>query len=81
MTKKPYADWYAPLDDCLAELFRRMTIEQKFALHERMSQNLRLFVYERLKQFHPEWSELELRRELLRWLLGMELPPDMQMSL
>lgn len=42
-----------------------------------MTDDLKRFVYERLKQFHPEWSELQLRREFLRYMLGMELPPDL----
>lgn len=77
MAWAPYKPWHEPLDESLVQLFRDMTIRQKFALADYMTDDLKRFVYERLKQFHPEWSEMQLRREFLRFILGIELPPDM----
>jgi hypothetical protein len=59
-----------------ATIHRRMTGEQRLALAVEMSEFARELATARLRQEHPDWSEWEIRRELLRYAFaGQPLPP------
>jgi hypothetical protein len=62
-----------------AAIHRRMTGEQRLALAVEMSLFARELATARLRQQHPDWSEWELKRELLRYAFeGQPLPPILQ---
>lgn len=54
------------------EIIRRMTGEQRLLLAIEMSE----LAASRLRQEHPDWTEWEIKRELLRYAFaGQPLPP------
>jgi len=58
------------------EIYRKMSGEQRLKLAIEMSEFARELTLSRLRSEHPEWSDWELRRELLRYAFGSEpLPP------
>ena len=62
-------------------IYQRMTGAQRLALALDMSDTLRRLALARLRQEHPDWTEWELKRELLRYAFltsdgpRVELPP------
>ena len=60
------------------EIYRKMSGEQRLKLAFEMSDFARELTLSRLRSEHPEWSDWELRRELLRYAFGSEpLPPPL----
>lgn len=58
------------------EIIGRMTGEQRLLLAMEMSDFARELAAARLRQEHPDWSEWEIKRELLRYAFeGQPLPP------
>ncbi len=59
-----------------ASVQRKLTKSQRFAVACDMSQVVRALALARLRRRHPDWSDLELKRELLRYaFLPDPLPP------
>lgn len=59
-------------------VFRRMTGEQRLKLALEMSDFTRELSLSRIRFEHPEWSDWEVKRELLRLdFLPGSLPPDL----
>jgi hypothetical protein len=62
-----------------ADIHRRMTGEQRLALAVEMSLAARELALTRLRLEHPDWSERELKLELLRYAFGSApLPPPLR---
>ncbi len=58
-----------------ADVLRRMTGGQRFMLAWEMSLTMRELAMSRLRQEHPDWSDLEIQRQLLRYAFaGGALP-------
>ncbi|HEY0021917.1 MAG TPA: hypothetical protein VGB24_03375 [Longimicrobium sp.] len=58
------------------EIIRRMTGEQRLLLAIEMSEFARELAASRLRQEHPDWTDWEIKRELLRYAFeGLPLPP------
>lgn len=58
------------------EIIRRMTGEQRILLAIEMSEFARELAASRLRQEHPDWTDWEIKRELLRYAFeGQPLPP------
>jgi hypothetical protein len=61
------------------EIHRRMSGEEKLKLAMEMSDMARNFSLARLRAEHPEWTDWELKRELLRYAFGSEpWPPPLR---
>ena len=61
------------------EIHRRMSGEERLKLAMDMSDMARAFALARLRAEHPEWTEWELKRELLRYAFGSQpLPPPLR---
>ncbi|HEX6040085.1 hypothetical protein [Longimicrobium sp.] len=61
------------------EIHRRMTGEQRLNLAIEMSEMTRRIAMARLRSEHPDWTEWELKRELLRYAFGTDpLPPPLR---
>jgi ATP-dependent Clp protease ATP-binding subunit ClpA len=59
-----------------AAIHRRMTGEQRLLLTIEMSEFARELAASRLRQEHPDWTDWEIKRELLRYAFqGQPLPP------
>lgn len=52
------------------EVLRAMTGEQRLKLAFEMSEMARNLALARLRAEHPEWTDWELKRELLRYAFG-----------
>jgi hypothetical protein len=62
-----------------AELLRGMTGEQRVKRVFQMSNLMRRIAVARIRSEHPEWSEWEIKRELLRLaFLPDPLPPGLE---
>jgi hypothetical protein len=62
-----------------ASILRSMTGEQRLMLAVDMSLAARELALTRLRLQHPDWSEWELKRELLRYAFGSDpLPPPLR---
>ncbi len=60
------------------EVFRRMTGEQRLKLALQMSDFARELSLSRIRAEHPQWSDWEVKRELLRLdFLPDALPPGL----
>jgi hypothetical protein len=61
-----------------ADIIRKMTGVQRLDLAMKMSLFARELALTRLRTEHPDWSEWELKRELLRYAFGSEpWPPPL----
>ena len=61
------------------EIYRRMSGAERVALAWEMSLFARELALSRLRAEHPDWSEWELKREILRYAFGSEpLPPPLR---
>ncbi|HEX2077490.1 MAG TPA: hypothetical protein VHG08_07260 [Longimicrobium sp.] len=61
------------------ETYRRMTGEERLLLALEMSEFARELAKSRLRAEHPDWTEWELKRELLRYAFGSQpLPPPLR---
>lgn len=61
------------------EILRRMPGEERFRLAVEMSEMVRELALTRLRAEHPEWTEWELKRELLRYAFGSQpWPPPLR---
>lgn len=61
------------------EIHRRMSGEERFRLAIEMSEMARAFAEARLRNEHPEWTDWEIKRELLRYAFGSEpWPPPLR---
>lgn len=61
------------------EIHRRMSGEERFRLAIEMSEMARAFARARLRTEHPDWTDWEVKRELLRYAFGSEpWPPPLQ---
>jgi hypothetical protein len=58
-----------------AEIFRRMTTEQRLRLALEMSESMRNVALAGLRSRHPELTEQELSRELMRLMYGFVPKP------
>lgn len=54
------------------EIHRRMSGEERLKLAMEMSDMARAFAVARLRQEHPDWTEWEIKRQLLRYAFGSE---------
>lgn len=62
-----------------ADIYRRMSGEERLRLAMEMSMAARELTLARLRAQHPGWSEFELKRELLRYAFGSApLPPPLR---
>ncbi len=62
-----------------ASIHRRMTGEQRLELAYEMSVFARELAMARLRAEHPDWSDREIKRELLRYAFGSApLPPPLR---
>lgn len=62
-----------------ASILRRLTGVERLDLAFEMSLFARELALTRLRAQHPEWSEAELKRELLRYAFGSDpLPPPLR---
>jgi hypothetical protein len=62
-----------------AEIYRCMTGEERLRLAFEMSELARSLCLARLRKEHPDWSEWELKRELLRYAFASEpWPPPLR---
>lgn len=60
-------------------IYKRMTGSQRVRIAIELSMMTRKLTLSRLRSQHPEWSEFELKRELLRYAFGDQpLPPPLQ---
>jgi hypothetical protein len=61
------------------EIYRRMTGAERVALAWEMSLFARELARARLRQEHPDWTEWEMKREILRYAFdGEPLPPPLR---
>jgi hypothetical protein len=68
-------DTSAQAAEVQASIYRRMTGSQRVLLAYEISMTAREFATSRIRSEHPEWSEADVRRELLRIaLLPAQLP-------
>jgi hypothetical protein len=58
------------------EIHRRMTGGERLKLAFEMSEMARNLALSRLRKEHPEWTEWELKRELLRYAFGSQPWPE-----
>jgi Rv0078B-related antitoxin len=58
------------------EIHRRMTGEERLKLAFEMSEMARNLALSRLRKEHPDWTEWELKRELLRYAFGSQPWPE-----
>jgi hypothetical protein len=67
-----------------ARIFQRMTGAQRLARALEMCDTVRELALARLRQAHPDWTDRELHRELLRYAFlssdgpPIELPPPLR---
>jgi hypothetical protein len=64
-----------------ASIHRRLTGAQRLQIAVEMSQLAREFALTRLRNVHPDWSDAQLKRELLRYSFlstGTPLPPPLR---
>ena len=62
-----------------ASIQRKLTETQRLAVACDMSQLVRSLALARLRRQHPDWSDVELKRELLRYaFLPDPLPPPLR---
>lgn len=62
-----------------AEIQRRMTGVERLKLAFEMSDLAKKLAAARLRKEHPDWTEAEVKRELLRYAFGSEpLPPPLR---
>lgn len=54
-------------EEIQARIHRRMTGEERLVLALEMSESARELAIARLRRVHPDWTDRELRRELLRY--------------
>lgn len=60
-------------------ILRKLTGSQRLAIAWDLSQLARALTLARLRGEHPDWSEIELKRELLRYaFLPDPLPPPLE---
>jgi hypothetical protein len=59
-----------------ASIYRGMTGEERLQLAVQMSVAARELTLARLRVQHPEWSDRELKRELLRYAFGSAPLPE-----
>ena len=62
----PIRDTSPDAEQVQLEVFRRMTGEQRLKLALEMSDFARELSLSRIRAEHPEWSDWEVKRELLR---------------
>lgn len=61
------------------EIHRRMTGEERLKLAMDMSDMARAFASARLRAEHPDWTDWEIKRELLRYAFGAQpWPPPLR---
>lgn len=63
-------------EEIQASIYRAMTGEQRLKLAMEMSEKARELALTRLRLEHPDWTEWELKRELLRYAFGNEPWPE-----
>lgn len=59
-----------------ASIHRRMTGAERLRLAVEMSMTARELALARLRAQHPEWTDRELNRELLRYAFGSDPLPE-----
>jgi hypothetical protein len=60
-------------------IYRQMTDLQRLQIAIEMSDVVRELALTRLRIEHPDWSDFELKRELLRYAFGSDpLPPPLR---
>lgn len=59
-----------------ANIYRRMSGAERLRLAVEMSLTARSLAVARLRAQHPDWSEAELKRELLRYAFGSAPLPE-----
>lgn len=74
----PISDTSPEAAEIQLEVFRRMTGEQRLKIAMEMSDFARELSLSRIRAEHPEWSEWQVKRELLRLdFLPHPLPPGL----
>jgi hypothetical protein len=59
-----------------ASIYRRMTGAERLQLALEMSETARELTLARLRAEHPDWSDRDLKRELLRYAFGSAPLPE-----
>lgn len=57
-------------------IHRKLTSAQRLTIAVEMSMMVRELSAARLRREHPEWSEFEIKRELLRYAFGRQELPE-----
>lgn len=74
----PSRDTSRDAEQVQLDVFRRMTGEQRLKLALEMSDFARELSLSRIRAEHPQWSDWEVKRELLRLdFLPAALPPGL----
>lgn len=61
------------------KIYRRLSNRERLALAVDMSMSVRKLALTRLRKQHPDWSERDLTREVLRYAYGSSpLPPPLR---
>lgn len=64
------------IDDATAAMLRSKTVAEKLAMLDQMWVFARELVTAGVKDQHPEWSELQVRREVARRMSHGAVDPD-----
>lgn len=57
-------------------IHRKLSGEQRLTIAVEMSEMMRELSATRLRREHPEWSEPDIKRELLRYAFGQQELPE-----
>jgi hypothetical protein len=58
-----------------ADIYRKLTGSQRLAIAFDLSRAVRELAMTGLRHQHPEWSDIEVRRELIRYAFLPDEPP------
>jgi hypothetical protein len=62
------------VSDDMVEILRRKTPLERFLIGDRMFRQARQMIVASIKNAHPEWSEQEINRDVVRRMHHVELP-------
>ena len=62
------------ISDDMVEILRRKSPLERFLIGERMFLQARHMIVASIKNTHPEWSDREINREVVRRMHQVELP-------
>jgi hypothetical protein len=62
------------VSDDMVEVLRRKSPLERFLIGERMFRQARQMIVTSIKNTHPEWSDQEVNRDVVRRMHNVELP-------